>query len=144
LRGGLIDLPEVAEGAAETFATLGMSDRCEVVPGSFFEFVPPADAYIAKNIIHDWNDEDSLKILKNMRSAMEGEGRVLLLELVVDPDGRGDVGMLIDLEMLHATRGGKERTEKEFAELFAAAGFRLNRIVPTQTLYRVIEAVPEP
>jgi hypothetical protein len=61
---------------------------------------------------------------------------------VVEPQSQGDVAMLIDLEMLHATRGGKERTEKEFAELFASAGLRLNRLIRTETLYRVIEALP--
>ncbi|MGE3314595.1 MAG: methyltransferase [Planctomycetaceae bacterium] len=142
LQGGLVDLPDVAEGAKSTLGALGLTSRCEVVGGSFFDSLPPADAYIAKNIIHDWDDEHSRTILRNMRAAMEGNGRVILLEIVISPEVQGDVAMLIDLEMLHATRGGRERTEREFADLFEAAGLKLNRILSTETLYRVIEAVP--
>jgi hypothetical protein len=109
-KGGLVDLPDVAEGAKKTFADLGLADRCEVYGGSFFDSLPPADAYIAKNIIHDWDDEHSRTILRNMRAAMERNGRVILLELVVTPETQGDVAMLIDLEMLHATRGKSGRS----------------------------------
>ena len=81
-------------------------DRCEVVGGSFFDAVPSADAYIAKNIIHDWDDEHAQTILKNMRTCMQGKGKVLLVELVVTPNDKDATAVLIDLEMLHATHGG--------------------------------------
>lgn len=142
LTGGLIDLPHVVEGARSSFATAALLDRCEVVGGSFFDSVPPGDAYIAKHIIHDWDDEHSRTILQNMRKAMTGNGRVLLVEMVVTPDNKGTMAVLIDLEMLHATHGGRERTEPEFAELFASAGLKLNRIVPTKSQFCVLEAVP--
>jgi hypothetical protein len=142
LRGGLIDLPSVVPGATSALQEAGVLNRCEVIGGSFFDQVPPADAYISKSIIHDWDDEHSRTILKNMRTAMEGEGRVLLVELVVNPKEKDSTAALIDLEMLNGTHGGRERTEDEFAELFASAGFRLNRVVRTKSPFCVLEAVP--
>jgi len=142
LRGGVFDLPSALSGAQGTIAAAGVADRCELVGGSFFDSVPPADTYIAKHIIHDWDDEHSLKILTNMRRAMVGQGRVLLVETLVTPENKASFAALIDLEMLHATHGGRERTREEFASLFAAAGFKLNRVVPTKSWANVIEGVP--
>jgi hypothetical protein len=97
-----------------------------------------------KHIIHDWDDEKALTILKNIRAALEGTpgGRVILLETVVLPGNQPDMGKLIDLEML-LLPGGKERTADEFASLFERAGFALTRIVPTQSPLSVIEARPK-
>jgi len=142
LQCGLIDLPSVVPGAMSALEKAGLSDRCEVVGGSFFDAVPRADAYIAKNIIHDWDDEHAQTILKNMRTAMDGNGKVLLVELVVTPKDKDATAVLIDLEMLHATHGGRERTEAEFAELFASSGLRLHRVVRTKSPFSVLEAVP--
>jgi hypothetical protein len=142
LRGGLIDLPSVVPGARSALEQAGLLNRCEVVGGSFFDGVPRADAYIAKNIIHDWDDEHAQTILTNMRKAMDGNGKVLLVELVVTPKDKDATAVLIDLEMLHATHGGRERTEAEFAELFASSGLRLHRIVRTKSPFSVMEAVP--
>lgn len=142
LRGGLIDLPSVVPGASSALEKAGLLDRCEVVGGSFFDAVPSADAYIAKNIIHDWDDEHAQTILKNMRTSMQGKGKVLLVELVVTPNDKDATAVLIDLEMLHATHGGRERTEAEFAQLFASSGLQLNRVVRTKSPFSVLEAVP--
>jgi hypothetical protein len=95
-----------------------------------------------KHIIHDWSDEHCLTILRLMREALPREGRVLLCEMVVTGDPGPTPAKLLDIEMLVMTVGGKERTEEEFRELFAAAGLRLNRIVPTERPICVIEAVP--
>ncbi len=141
LRGVVCDLPHVVEGAKTAIETAGLSDRCELLGVDFFESIPPGDAYIAKNIIHDWDDEHALKILQQMRAAMQGDGKVLLVEAVITDDNSRSMAMLMDLEMLHATHGGRERTEAEFAELFQAAGLRLNRIVETTSLFCVLEAV---
>jgi hypothetical protein len=142
LRGGLIDLPSVVPGARSALEEAGLLDRCEVVGGSFFDSVPSADAYIAKNIIHDWDDEHAQTILRNMRTAMQGKGKVLLVELVVTSKDKDATAVLIDLEMLHATHGGRERTEAEFAELFASSGLRLHRVLRTKSPFSVLEAVP--
>jgi hypothetical protein len=143
MNGLVFDLPQVVAGAPPVLAAAGVADRCQTIAGSFFDFVPPADAYIAKNIIHDWSDERSLQILSHVRRAIEGRGRVLLVELVVSPDASdGAMPILIDLEMLHATHGGRERTAEEFAALLAAAGLRLDRVVKTRSMFNVLEAVP--
>jgi hypothetical protein len=121
---------------------LGVGDRCTAVSGDFFRAVPAGgDAYIMKHIIHDWDDDRSLTILRNIHTVLAGvpNGRVILLESVVQTGNVPDFGKLIDIEML-LFPGGRERTADEFAALFARAGFELTRIVPTASALSVIEA----
>ena len=141
MRGLLFDLPHVLEGAREVVSSSTAAERVEFVSGDFFESVPGGgDAYIMKHIIHDWDDERAITILKNIKQAMNTGGRVLLVESVIEPANQPDFGKLMDIEML-VSPGGKERTEEEYKELFAKAGLRLTRIVKTQSPYSVIEAV---
>jgi hypothetical protein len=141
-RGVLFDLPHVAKGAKDLLDRAGVADRCEVVTGSFFEAVPAGcDAYVMKHILHDWDDASCAKILRLCREAMGDAGKVLVVESVVTPPGVPSFAKLLDLQMLSTTHGGKERTEREFAELFATAGLRLTRVVPTPFRVSVIEAV---
>jgi hypothetical protein len=142
MRGVLFDLEHVIAGAGRLLEASGVADRVETATGDFFDAVPPgADAYIMKNIIHDWNDDRALPILTNIWNAFEGrrDGRVILLEAVIPPGNQPDFGKLIDLEML-LMPGGRERTAEEFASLFESAGFELARIVPTESPLSVIEA----
>jgi hypothetical protein len=121
-----------------------VKDRVELASGDFFTAVPPGgDAYIMKHIIHDWDDDKAIAILKNIRTALAGKpkGKVILIETVLQPGNEPDLGKLIDLEML-LLPGGKERTAEEFAALFTRAGFELTRIVPTQSPLSVVEARP--
>jgi hypothetical protein len=99
--------------------------------------------YILQHIIHDWDDEEATTILKSIHSALEGKrnGRVLLIEAVLQPGNEPDMGKLIDLEMM-VMPGGRERTTDEFGCLFARAGFELTRIVPTPSMVCLIEASP--
>jgi SAM-dependent methyltransferase len=139
MRGVLFDLEHVLAGARAVIESLGLSDRCRTVSGDFFKAVPAGgDAYIMKHIIHDWDDERAATILKNIRSAMNPGGRLILLESVVAPGNQPDFAKLIDLEML-LMPGGRERTEQEFRDLFARAGFELTRITPTKSPLSVIE-----
>jgi hypothetical protein len=143
MSGILYDLDHVVEGAAPLLKSMGVADRCQVVGGDFFRSVPSgADAYIMKNIIHDWDDARSIRILTNIREALGGRagGRVLLLEIALTGRNQPNLGNWADIEML-ALPGGRERTEDEFRELFRKAGFRLSRVVPTQGPQSVIEAV---
>ena len=134
MQGVLFDLPHVIESA-------NVGDRLEFATGDFFVSVPAGgDAYMMKHIIHDWDDERAITILKNIRQAMNPGGRVLVIESVI-ADGNGhDFGKLLDIEML-VSPGGKERTAAEYEDLFKGAGLRLTRIVPTKSPYSVIEAV---
>lgn len=141
LRGVLFDLPYVIDNAREQVAETSVNERVEFVSGDFFASVPTSgDAYILKSIIHDWDDERALEILKNVRRGMKPRGRVLLVEAIIADGNKQDFGKLIDLEML-VSPGGKERTAAEFRELLRGAGLKLNRIVPTKSPFSVIEAV---
>ncbi len=141
MQGILFDRPEVV-GSLPKSAFAGLEGRVAVEGGSFFERVPDGcDAYIMKHIIHDWDDEHCRTILSLMRERLPKGGRVLVCEMVVSDDPGPTPAKMLDIEMLVMTVGGKERTEAEFAELFASAGLRLNRIVPTTRPIAVIEAV---
>jgi hypothetical protein len=144
MRGILFDLPHVVSGASGLIAAAGVTDRCETASGDFFTAVPPGgDAYVMKHIIHDWDDERATTILRNIRAALAGRsnGRVILLDSVIEAGNQPDLGKLIDLEMLMLP-GGKERTEEEFRALFAAAGFTLTRVVRTRSPLAVVEGRP--
>lgn len=141
MQGILFDLPHVIEGAKPLIEAEGLSDRCELVGGSFFEWVPSGgDAYIMKSIIHDWDDERAIAILKNCHQVMVENGKLLLVEVVIPPANKPSVGKLLDLEML-LMAGGCERTEAEYRALFEAAGFRLTNIFTTQSAQSIIEGV---
>ena len=140
MRGILFDMPAVIAGAAPVLAGLG--DRCQAVGGSFFEGVPEgADAYAIKFVLHDWTDEDCLRILRNCRKAMAPGGRVLVIEHLLPADGRPGFARFMDLTMLAMTPGGRERSEAEFVRLLAAAGLRLQRTVVTPIELCVLECV---
>jgi O-methyltransferase domain len=142
MTGIVFDLPHVAEGARKLLGGVGLSARCEVLCGDFFTSVPAGcDAYILKHVLHDWDDARCETILSHCRDAMAPGGRVLVLEMVVPPPGVPSFVRLIDLEMLTVSSNGKERTEREFADLFAKARLSLARVVPTRSPYSVLEAL---
>jgi ubiquinone/menaquinone biosynthesis C-methylase UbiE len=139
LRGILFDSPQVIEGAQAALQTSGIADRCQLVGGDFFQSVPEgADAIIMKWIIHDWNDEQSIAIMKNCHRALPAGGKLVLVEAVVPAGTEPHFSKFIDLNMLVMT-GGRERTEEEFRRLYEAAGFHLTRVVPTESPFSVIE-----
>jgi SAM-dependent methyltransferase len=142
LRGVVFDAPAVVEGARKPIQAAGLADRCRVEAGDFFQSVPiGGDAYILKHIVHDWNDPKATAILKNCRAAIKPDGVLLLAELVIPPAGTPSPGKFLDLEML-VICDGKERTEAEYRDLLAGAGFRLTRVVPTGAPIGLVEAVP--
>ncbi|HWA98022.1 MAG TPA: methyltransferase [Pirellulales bacterium] len=142
LRGTLFDLPGVAERAKERLAAAGVAGRATAVGGSFFESVPSGgDAYLLRHIIHDWDDERSLRILRACRAAMSTAARLLIVESVIAPGNEPSFGKLLDLNML-VVPGGEERTEEEYRALLAQAGFELTRVVPTVAEVSVVEARP--
>lgn len=142
VRGILFDMPHVAAEARQAIAAKGLSDRCEVHEGSFFDAVTPGgDAYLLSHIIHDWDEEKCLTILKNCRRAMKDDSRLLLVEMVIPPGNDFHPGKFLDLTMLVIT-GGQERTADEYAALYKQAGFELTRVVPTASAVSVVEGRP--
>jgi SAM-dependent methyltransferase len=145
LRGILFEQPEVAERAKVEIAKIDLQDRCKVAGGDFFREVPVGgDAYILKHVIHDWNDERAVAILKSCHRAMTSEGRLLILEGVyptrIDTSDASVGATSNDVNMLVCT-GGRQRAEDEFRSLYARAGFRLTKIMPTPARISVIEGV---
>jgi SAM-dependent methyltransferase len=139
-RGILFDLPHVIATAGSAIAAEGLSQRCELMSGDFFEAVPQgADLHLLKQIIHDWDDERATRLLQNCHRALVPGGKVLLVEMVIPPDNRPSPAQAMDLNMM-VLLGGRERTEEEYQHLFQAAGFRLERIIPTHSPFSVIEA----
>lgn len=144
MRGVLFDLPHAFEGGRKAIAEASLSDRCEVVSGDFFRSAPEGgDAYILSRVIHDWDDERAVAILKVVRKAMAPQSRLLLFETMIQSGHRLSYALLSDLNMVIRT-GGCERSEAEYRALYKAAGFKLTRTVdtPSPTGMTIIEGKP--
>ena len=142
LSGILFDQPHVIAHAGPYLNKTGISERCHTVGGDFFAQIPEgADIYMLKSVIHDWNDKQSVSILKNCRKALKPEGRLLLIERLMPVRAKDDPpAVFLDLRMLVST-GGRERTEVEFRMLFEAAGLTLTRIIPLPSGLNIIEGM---
>lgn len=141
LKGMVYDAPSVVEKSKGFLAERGLTDRCEAIGGDFFESVPEGgDVYTMRWILHDWEDEKSLTILRNIRKVLPENGKLLLAEAVVPAGTEPHFSKFFDLIMLIMT-GGRERTEKEWTDLLGKAGYRIERIIPTESFLSIIEAV---
>lgn len=139
MKGILFDLPQVVARAQPHIEAAGLLERCELTGGNFFESVPAeADAWFMRHIIHDWDDEKSLTILRNCHAAMPENGKLLIVESVIPAGNDPFPGKFLDLVML-LIPGGKERTAEEYRSLFAEAGFELTRIIPTESELSILE-----
>ena len=141
LKGVLFDQDHVIEAARVFLESHGVSSRCRLVSGDFFVSVPNgADACLLRHIIHDWDDETSVKLFKNIREVLPANGRLLVVDAVLPEGNTPHPGKLFDWIMM-GIPGGVERTEDEFREILRKGGFKVERIVPTAGLNSVIEAV---
>ena len=140
LHGGVFDLPHVVPDAAEAARSDGLLDRFTAFGGDFFEFVPSADLYVLKYILHDWDDESCIRILKNCRASLEEGGRIVVIDYLVGELGAPGPAPLMDLNMLVMT-GGRERDIVEFDALFESAGLR-RTTVGHGGPFAIIETVP--
>ncbi|MBD2188994.1 methyltransferase [Pseudanabaena sp. FACHB-723] len=139
-KGILFDEKYVIENAAATLAKHGIADRCECVSGSFFDSIPSGgDAYLLKHIVHDWDDERAIAILKTCQQAMDAHSKILVIEQVVPQGNEPSGAKMLDINMLVMCPGGKERTESEFKYIFEQAGLKLLRIIPTAEDIHIIE-----
>jgi hypothetical protein len=143
MHGVIFELPYILDVARGLLDGQRLTERCDVVAGDFFTSVPcGGDAYILRAIVHDWDDARAGVILKNCLRAMQGQGKLLLVERVMPERAEHAPQVVLeDLEML-VMSGGRERTEAEFQALFDTAGFELTNVVPTQYEVSIIEGVP--
>jgi hypothetical protein len=141
-RGVLYELPEVAAGAPELMTTLGVAERVCIETGSFFESIPRGGSvYVLKHVIHDWPDDEAVRILGNLRAASDANTTVLLVETVIPEDDREFIGKWADLEMLLGA-DGRERTAAEYRALLGRSGFEMTRVVPTASPFSLVMAKP--
>lgn len=142
LEATVYDRPHVIERTRETLAASPIGARIGTAAGDFFDSVPAgADTYLLSFILHDWNDDEAAAILRNVRSAIADDGRLLLVEFVLPNGDEPHLGKLIDLTMLGMLTG-RERTEREFERLLDASGFVLERVHETPAPVSVIEGRP--
>ena len=141
LKGTLYEMPHVLEGA-KSGALKPFMDRCKLASGDMFTSVPAgADAYVMKHIIHDWPDDACIKILQACRHGVNPGGKLLVVDCVIQPGNAFSPGKFLDLQML-IFPSGRERTEAQFRDLLATAGWKLSRIIPTAALDSIVEGVP--
>lgn len=144
MRGVLLDLPHVVAGAPARLEAAGVADRCDVVPGSFFETVPPGcDVYVLKSILHDWDDDAALQILQRIRGTISPTSMVLIVERLVDEREPSVIAAMSDLNMMVNT-GGRERSIEQWRALAGAAGFEITGSVDIGAGWYAIEATPSP
>jgi hypothetical protein len=133
LRGVLMDVPELIPVAQKRFPVSdpNLASRLQYFPGDMFASVPRSEVYVLKHIIHDWDDEHCVRVLKNCHASMEGNGRIVCVDSVIPP--MGDTGAtsakLLDILMMLAIRG-KERTLQQWTDLYAATGFKISKVLP--------------
>lgn len=138
LRGQVLDLPHAAGRAREEAGKRGLSARFTVVAGDFFDAVPGADLYLLKMVLHDWDDDRAVTILRNCRAAAPDGGRALVVEAVIGEIGQPGPAVLSDMTMLSTTTG-LERDLTEFDALFAASGWRREKTYPVGPGYYGLE-----
>jgi O-methyltransferase domain/Dimerisation domain len=143
LGGATADLAYMEPEATAFLQRSGVGQRAQFMPTDFFESVPAgADCYLLKYIIHDWDDRDCVTILRNVRSA-GGDAAVLIIERIV-PERLGKTAaettvICGDINMMVST-GGVERTQQEYRQLLESAGFELARVIPTRSVFSILEA----
>jgi cyclopropane fatty-acyl-phospholipid synthase-like methyltransferase len=141
LHGILVDAEGVLDSARELLARRGVLDRVELRSGNFFDAVPPgADAYLLKNVLHDWDDARCKTILSTVRRAMKPGQRLLLVEILAPQHDRDHVSAFVDVHMMMVCSNGRERSFAELSRLLQATGFASARLFPYPTI-NLIEAV---
>jgi hypothetical protein len=138
-RGIVFDRPEVVQAAEKLLADNQLADRVRAVPGDFFQSVPAADVYILSFVLHDWNDEECRRILRNIASAASPGAHLVIVESIIPPGDQPHPAKAMDVTMLGMTHG-RERSAEQYAALLNSAGFTLDRVVPSLPMFSFAEA----
>ncbi|MFC0112510.1 methyltransferase [Kibdelosporangium aridum] len=142
LHGAVLELPNVVPGAVAALEAADLSGRIDAMPGDFFTSVPPADLYLLKFILHDWNNDECITILRNCRASAPAGARVVVVDAIVDASDESGFAARFDINMLCVSRG-QERSQDEFDAIYAASGWRRVSVHPTRGLQSVQELVME-
>lgn len=138
LKGTLFDLPETVQNAKAIDNSI--KDRCTIIAGNFIKEVPPgSDLYIMQQIMHDWSDDVCIKILHNISAAMNPDGRILIVDTIIKSGNTFNMNKLVDLQIMATCHGGKERTKKQFLNLFRSCNLKLIKIYETASPYSILE-----
>jgi hypothetical protein len=141
IRGHVADLPGAVVSAEKSIAKAKIGDRCKAIPYDFHEEIPPAcDAYFLVNILHDWDDETCIRILKNIAKAMDADTRMWIIEYIIEPGPGFSVAKLLDIEVL-VMGGGRERSIDEFNTLASTAGLKVSKIIPIKNGPAMLECL---
>ena len=141
IRGYVADLPEAVVSAEKAIVKANLGDRCKAITYDFNKETPPAcDAYFLVNVLHDWNDEICIRILKNITTSMNADSRLWIIEYILEPGPGFSVAKLLDIEVL-VMSGGCERSIDEYKNLIAAAGLQVSRIIPTKSGPAMLECL---
>jgi len=140
-KGILYDQKETTARAPQLFSNYQLNNRVQIIAGNFFEQIPSgADLYIMKSIIHNWDDEHCIKLLRNVHHAMSNKSKIVIVEMIVSDDNTLELAKLLDIQMLACMQGGKERTREEFDYILEKSGFKRTRIFKTIAPISLIEA----
>ncbi len=140
LRGTVLERPGVVDQKQVLWAEkLRLGDRCRYVTGDMFVDAPAADAYAMKMILHDWNDDECVQILRNLHRSAARAGRVFIIEHVIPDRGTPDYAAMFDMHMM-CWGGGRERTVQEYRALLQASGWEFTATwFPSSRAIGVIE-----
>jgi len=133
IKGYVAELPGAVGSAKKTIAKANLSGRCKAVSYDFIKEAPPVcDAYFLVNVLHDWNDEICIRILKNITNTMNADTRLWVIEYIIEPGPGFSVAKLLDIEVL-VMSGGRERSINEYKTLVSSAGLEVSRIIPMKS-----------
>jgi hypothetical protein len=144
-KGTLFDRPEVVHNLSPDSPIKKVQERIAITGGDFFnDKLPEGDLFIMKNIIHDWDDDRSITLLKHTASFMQTGNRLLLIETIIKPDNKPSFGKYLDIQMMIITRGGRERTLHEYKTLIEKSGLNFVRVIHNATPFSIIEIENRP
>lgn len=140
--GVLFELPATAKRASEYLKKMDLTERCRIIEGDMLESVPEGgDLYLLSKTLNNWDDAHAVSILKNLRRVMNGETRLVLVEMIRNEENPSHEEVFRDLLFLTCSNGGRTRTRDEFEALLSDAALKISRIIPVHGEYPIMECI---